>query len=45
MLEILLAIITGILTIITTFTGALAIKNSQCNSECCDVILETEPYN
>ena len=35
MIEIILAIITGVLTIITTFVGAVAIKNSNCNSECC----------
>ena len=46
MLEIMLAVITCITTIIATFTGALAVRNSKCESKCLkcvDIIMETEP--
>ena len=43
MIEIILAIITGVLTIISTLLGAKAIENSNCTSNCCDFVLEAEP--
>ena len=43
MLEILLAVITGILTVVSTFVGAIAVRKSKCTSECCDIVLQTEP--
>ena len=35
MIEIVLAIITAILTIFSTFVGAKVIAQSKCNSNCC----------
>lgn len=43
MIEIILATLTAVLTIITTFFGAKTIHDSQCTSKCCDFVLETEP--
>ena len=43
MIEILLAVITGVLTVISTFVGAIAINKSKCHSECCDIVLQTSP--
>ena len=44
MIEIILAIITGILTIITTFGGAVVIQKCNSQSECCsDIVLQTSP--
>ena len=43
MLEIVLGVITGLLTVISTFVGAIAVRKSKCHSECCDVVLQTEP--
>ena len=44
MIEIILIIITGIITLITPFVGAIAIKKSTCNNNtCCDIVMETEP--
>ena len=37
MIEIILAVIAGITTIIATFLGGIAINKSSCNSECCDI--------
>ena len=44
MLEIVLAIITAVLTVVTTFTGAIAIRKSTCNDNTCiDIVMQTEP--
>ena len=43
-IEIILIIITGVLTIISSLASAVAIKKSSCNdNSCVDVVLQTEP--
>ena len=42
MIEIILATITAILTIFSTFVGAKMITKSECNSNCCDVVLQED---
>ena len=44
MIEIILIIITGIVALITSFVGAIAIQKSSCqDNTCCDIVMETEP--
>ena len=44
MVEIILAIITTVMTIIATFTGAIVVRQSNCNDNTCiDIVMETEP--
>ena len=43
MLEIILGVITALLTVISGITGALAVKKSKCKSGCCDIALQTSP--
>ena len=43
MLEIILAIITGVLTIVSTVAGAIAVRKSKCTSGCCEFEVQTKP--
>ena len=43
MIEIILTILTTVLTIIATFTSAIVASRTRCHSECCDIVMQTDP--